>query len=63
MLDSESIRDEYAAYLSSPSSDIVRRALEALGVDVSALLALSRSDDALRGFREQHTGVEGECPA
>lgn len=59
MLDAHSIRDEYSTYLASPSPDIVRRTLDALAVDVSALLGVSRSDDALRTFREQLSGVEG----
>jgi hypothetical protein len=60
MLDSTSIRDEYASYLASPSPDIVRRTLDALAVDVSAVLGVARSEDALRAFREQMIGVEGK---
>ncbi len=59
MLDDKALRDEYAAYLTSPSSTIVRRALEALSVDVGALLGVARSLDGVKAFRSQSSGIEG----
>jgi 6-phosphogluconate dehydrogenase (decarboxylating) len=53
------LRDEYAFFLMSPAAETVRKTLEALAVDVSAVLTVIQSDDGRRTYREQLTGVEG----
>jgi hypothetical protein len=59
MLGGDAIRNDYATFLTSPLPATVRRATEALAVDLAAALWVSRSDDGARAFREQIRAVEG----
>jgi hypothetical protein len=61
MAGEEQIRDDYAAVLTDPSAGLVRRALEALNVDLNALLFVVRSEEGLRQFRDKIHAVEGAC--
>jgi hypothetical protein len=45
------LRDEYAAHLTSPHRDHVRRAIEALRIDVAGVLRVLRSDEGARTFK------------
>lgn len=58
MEDSQSIRDDYANFLTADDVPI-RKTLDALGVDVGCLLHVLRSEIGQRVFRDQLLGIEG----
>lgn len=59
MADEESLRNAYAAALTEPSAKFVKSVLEALNVDLNALLVVMRSEEGKRQFKEKIHAVEG----
>lgn len=59
MTTGSAMRDDYASFLVTSDASQLRPAMEALAVDVSALLWVMRSPDGARVFSEQITGIEG----
>jgi hypothetical protein len=59
----EALRNEYAAFLTTPAPATVRRTMEALGVDVAGLLTVMRSGDGALTFKETIASIEGAWPA
>lgn len=60
MADEEAIRNAYAAALTEPSAKFVKSVLEALNVDLNALLVVMRSEEGRRQFRDKIHAIEGE---
>lgn len=56
--DEAALRDEYAKFLTA-DAPVVRQALEALNVDLAAVLSVSPSDEARREFKSRIHAIEG----
>lgn len=58
--DEAALRDEYAKFLTA-DAPVVRQALEALNVDLAAVLSVPPSDEARREFKSRIHAIEGEA--
>jgi len=63
MASEDDIRREYATLLTSPDGATVRKTLEALSVDVHSVLAVMRSEEGARQFKDAVHAVEGASRA
>lgn len=59
----DALRDDYASFLTTPDRLTVRKTMEALAVDVSALLTVMRSEDGIRAFSSAIGAIEGAVAA
>lgn len=59
MASPDALRDEYAAFLTDTNKDLVRRAMDALKVDVAGVLRVLRSDEGARTFKPAIGAIEG----
>jgi len=55
----DAIRDEYARFLTTPNRHVVRKAMEALSVDVGGVINVLRSDEGARTFKPAIGAIEG----
>ena len=59
MGDAETIRDDYARFLTSPNLNVVRKTMAALSIDVSGVINVLRSDLGARTFKPAISAIEG----
>ena len=60
MAGGESLRDDFSHFLVMNDRELLRRTLDALANDVSAMIWVQRSEEGARAFQDQISAIEGE---